>query len=181
MKRTNVTGRSRRVIASLVGVVALTAFIGSAPAHSQGDDGPCRITGGYGALFRDVRLPDGSFAMRGVIILRTRACGDGAKGVDGTFLPMGGTPIKCTPVETPRIDESRCDFTTGVGVGGIAGLPVVVDGTAHTSGVNNDHAHDKDTLEQLMASRIQPGVDLKSSECVLQVPEEMGRFACTLF
>ena len=175
------TARSRRVLASLAVIAAVTGFLGSAPAHSQGADGPCRITGGYAALFRDVLLPDGTFGYRGVMILRTRACGDGPKGIDGVFAPVGAGPVKCTPVETPRLDESRCDFVGIPGALGLAGVPVVVNATAHTSGVNNDHLHDDDTVEQFMASRIQPGAEIKTSECVLQLPEDNGRFACTLF
>jgi hypothetical protein len=178
---TRVTGRSRRLVASLVVVVAIASFLGSAHAHSQGADGECRITGGYAALFRDVLLPDGTFGYRGVMILRTRACGDGPKGIDGTFAPLVGTPAKYTPVETPRIDESRCDFAGLPGVRGLSGMPVLVSATAHTSGVNNDHIHDDDTVEQLMESRIQPNAVVKASDCVLQLPEDNGRYACTLF
>jgi hypothetical protein len=170
---------SRAVAVALA--VGLTAFLGSAPAHSQGDDGACRISGGYAALFHDVALPDGSFAYRGVMILRTRACGDGPKGIDGSFHPLVGTPAKCTPVETPRIDESRCSFEGLPGLGGLAGSPVLVQATGHTSGINNDHVHDDDTLEKLQDSRIQPGVVVESAECVLELPEDGGQRACTLF
>ena len=176
---TNARGRSRRVVAPFLAALVLAA-VGSAPAHSQGADGPCRITGGYAAMFHDLPLADGTFAFRAVIILRTRACGDGPKGVDGVFAPVGGTPAKCTPVETPRIDESRCQFEGLPGVGQ-PGVPVVVSATAHTSGLNNDHIHDDDTLEKLQESRLQPGVEVKSSECVLQLPEDGGQRACTLF
>jgi hypothetical protein len=161
--------------------LALLLLAAAPAAHSEGDEGACRISGGYGAIFHDVPLPDGSFAYRGVIILRTRACGDGPKGVDGTFRPLSGTPATCTPVETPRIDESRCEFTASAGLLGLAGVPVVVNATAHTSGVNNDHVHDDDTVEKLLDSRIQPGAVIESSECVLQLPEDGGRFGCTLF
>jgi hypothetical protein len=167
-------------VLALALAVGLTSLVGSAAAQSPPDDGPCRISGGYAALFHDVALPDGSFAFRGVIILRTRACGDGPKGVDGVFSPLGGTPAKCSPVETPRIDESRCSFE-GVPALGAAGVPVVVSATAHTSGVNNDHAHDDDTVDKLLQSRVQPGVVVKTSECVLEAPEDGGQFACTLF
>jgi hypothetical protein len=88
--------------------------------------------------------------------------------------------VKCTPVETPRIDESRCQFEGLVGLAP-AGVPVVVSATAHTSGINNDHLHDDDTLEKFQDSRIQPGAVIKASECVLEAPEDGGRFACTLF
>ena len=178
---TRVTGHSRRIVASLVAVVAVTSFLGSATARSQGDDGECRITGGYAALFRDVLLPDGTFGYRGVMIMRTRACGDGPKGIDGVYAPLVGQPAKCTPVETPRIDESRCDFVGLPGVVGLSGIPVVVSATGHTTGINNDHLHDDDTVERFMDSRIQPNAVVKTSECVLQLPEDNGRFACTLF
>ena len=173
-------GRTGRAVAVAL-AVGLTAVLGSAPAHSQGDDGECRISGGYAALFHDVALPDGTFAYRGVMIMRTRACGDGPKGIDGSFRPLTGTPAKCTPVETPRIDESRCSFEGLPGVLAITGSPVVVQATGHTSGINNDHVHDDDTLEKLQDSRIQPGVVVKSSECVLELPEDGGQRACTLF
>jgi hypothetical protein len=179
---TNERGRTRRVVASVVAAGVL-AFAGSAPARSQAQDGACRITGGYAAVFHDVLLTDGAFGYRGVIILRTRSCGDGPKGVDGVFTPLAGagSPAKCTPVETPRIDESRCTFEGIPGVGGLPGVPVVVSATAHTTGVNNDHVHDDDTVEKLLESRVQPGAEIKTSECVLQLPEDGGRFACTLF
>jgi hypothetical protein len=176
---TTLRGRTRRVVTVAL-TVALAAVIGSTPARSQGDDGECRITGGYAALSRDQPLPDGTFAARGVMILRTRACGDGPKGIDGVFAPVGGTPAKCTPVETPRIDESRCQFE-GVPAIGPAGAPVAVSATAHTTGVFNDHVHDDDTLEKLQEARIQPNAVVKTSQCVLLLPEDGGRFACTLF
>jgi len=174
-------GRGARLLA-VAAAVAAAALAGSAPAQSQTppDDGPCRITGGYAALFHDLAVGDGTFAYRGVMILRTRACGDGPKGIDGSFQPLGGSLAKCTPVETPRIDESRCDFAGVPGLG-VSGAPVVVQATAHTSGVNNDHAHDDDTLQKLMESKIQPGVVVRTSECVLEVPEDGGQRACTLF
>lgn len=165
----------------MAAVVALlaAAVVTAGPARSQ-DDGACRITGGYGAVFHDLAMPDGSFAFRGVIILRTRACGDGAKGVSGSFQPVGGVTATCTPVETPRIDESRCAFEGSVGFG-TAGVPVVIVATAHTSGVINDHVHDDDTVERLREARIQPGAEVKTSECVVELPEDGGRSACTLF
>ena len=155
------------------------AVVGAGPARSQ-DDGACRITGGYGAVFHDVALPDGSFAFRGVIILRTRSCGDGARGVSGSFHPVGGVAATCTPVETPRIDESRCQFEGSTGIG-TAGVPLVIVATAHTSGVVNDHLHDDDTVERLQESRVQPGAEVKTSECVVELPEDGGRSACSLF
>jgi hypothetical protein len=164
----------------LAAAVAVVTAFGSAPARSQGDDGPCRISGGWAALLHDVALPDGSMAYRGVIILRTRACGDGPKGVTGAFAPIAGSPASCSPIETPRLDESRCAFEGSLGVG-VAGTPVVVTATAHTSGVVNDHVHDDDTAEQLLASRVQPGAEVATSECVLLLPEDGGRYGCTLF
>ena len=166
----------------LAAVVALAVggVLAGGPARSQDGDGACRITGGYGAVFHDVPSPAG-FGYRGVIILRTRSCGDGARGVSGSFAPVGGgTPASCTPVETPRIDESRCEFSASLGFG-TAGMPVVIRATAHTSGVFNDHVHDDDTVERLQESRIQPGAEVKSSECVVALPEDGGRFACSLF
>ena len=160
-------------------VALLAAAFTTAPARSQ-DDGACRITGGYGAVFHDLALPDGTFAFRGVIILRTRSCGDGARGVSGSFHPVGGVSASCTPVETPRIDESRCAFEGSAGMG-TPGMPVVIIANAHTSGVFSDHVHDDDTVERLQESRIQPGAEVKTSECVVELPEDGGRSACTLF
>ena len=168
-------------VAAAAALLAATVVVGAPAANSQDGDGACRITGGYGALFHDVPLADGSFGHRAVIILRTRSCGDGAKGVSGSFVPLGGTPVSCTPVETPRLDESRCSFEGSLGYGAVPGLPVVVNATAHTSGVINDHVHDDDTVERLQEARVQPGVEVRTSECILEVPEDGGRFACTLF
>jgi hypothetical protein len=160
--------------------LALLLLAAAPAAHSEGDEGACRISGGYGAIFHDLAVPDGTFAYRGVMILRTRACGDGPKGIDGNFVIVGGSLVKCSPVETPRIDESRCAFEGVPGLGP-PGAPVMVTATAHTSGVNNDHVHDDDTLQKLQDSRIQPGAEIKSSQCVLELPEDGGRRACTLF
>ena len=171
-----VGGRRRR---SAAAVVLLAGAFVTTPARSQ-DEGACRITGGYGAVFHDLALGDGTFGFRGVIILRTRSCGDGPKGVSGSFHPVGGVSATCTPVETPRLDESRCAFEGSAGLGA-PGMPVVIVATAHTSGVFSDHVHDDDTLEGIQRSRIQPGAEVKTSECVVELPEDGGRSACTLF
>jgi hypothetical protein len=183
MMRGIVQRHRRSVVAGVLVAIAATAAVALvvvAPASSKGQDGPCRISGGYGAVFHDQPLPDGSFGYRGVIILRTRACGDGPKGIDGTFRPVSGSPATCTPVETPRIDESRCEFTASLGLA-LAGTPVVIAATGHTSGAINDHVHDDDTIEKLQEAKVQPGVDVRSSECVLLLPEDGGRSGCTLF
>ena len=83
----------------------------------------------------------------------------------------GDAPHRREPLQLRG--RRRCSAT--------AGVPVVVSATAHTSGVNNDHAHDDDTVNKLLQSKIQPGAVIKTSECVLQLPEDGGQFACTLF
>jgi hypothetical protein len=173
------SGRVRRRAAVVAAALVLT-FLGSAPAHSENRDGPCRIVGGFASVIADQPLPDGSFGYRGAIILFTRACGDGPKGVSGTFRPVAGSPTSCAPIAAPRIDQAACAFTGSLGIG-LAGTPVAVSATGYTSGVVNDHAHDQDTVARLGAAKVQPGADQQTSECVLLVPEAPGRFGCSLF
>jgi hypothetical protein len=178
-------GRRRRgrgaAAASVIAAIALVAF-GSTPARSEGDvhDGACRISGGYGAVLADQALPDGTFGYRGVIILFTKSCGDGPKGVSGTFRPVVGSPATCTPIAAPRIDQAACSFVGSLGVG-LAGTPVVVNASAYTSGVIDEHLHDRDTVKEASDARVQPGAEQLASECVLLLPEDGGRIACSLF
>ena len=165
-------------------VVASTAILlvaGSVPAaQSEDTSGECRIIGGNASLLADQRLPDGSFGFRGIVTILTRACGDGPKGVSAVFAPLAGSPTSCAPVPTPRIDESACAFAGNLSVS-LAGTPVVVTATAYTSGVANEHLRDDDTLEEFQDARIQPGAEERSSQCVVLVPEDGGRFGCSLF
>ena len=161
-----------------VGVVAALAWM--VPAQSEDTSGACRITGGNAALLADQRLPDGTFTLRGVITISTRACGDGPKGVSGAFAPIAGNPFSCAPVPTPRIDESACQFTGSFAIAP-PGTPVTVSATAYTSGAANEHLHDRETLEEFSDARIQPGAEERTSQCVLLVPEDGGRFGCSLF
>lgn len=117
---------------------------------------------------------------RGVITISTQACGDGPKGVSGSFRPLAGTPTTCAPTPTPRIDEGVCTFTGSLGVG-LEGTPVVVTATAYTSGVVNEHVRDRDPLEEMRDARVQPGAEQKTSQCVALLPEDGGRFGCSLF
>jgi hypothetical protein len=169
----------RRLAAVAAATLAL-AILGSAPAHSENTDGACRITGGNAALLADQILPDGSIAFRGVIIVYTRACGDGAKGVSATFAPVAGSPTSCSPTPLPRIDQTACTFHGSLAVG-LEGTPVVVTATAFTSGTSNEHLHDRDTIAEFQDARVQPGVEQKTSQCVVMLPEDGGRFGCTLF
>jgi hypothetical protein len=73
-----------------------------------------------------------------------------------------------------------CSFTGSLGVA-LAGTPVVVTATAFTSGVANEHLRDTDTLEEFSDARIQPGAEERTSQCVVMVPEDGGRFGCSLF
>ena len=171
--------RGRRRAAVLVASLALLVA-GSVPARSEDTSGACRIIGGTAALLADQRLPDGTFAYRGVITITTRACGDGPKGVSGAFAPIAGTATSCAPTPTPRIDESACTFVGSLGFAA-AGTPVVVSATAYTSGVANEHLRDDDTLQEFQDARIQPGAEERTSQCIVTVPEDGGRFACSLF
>lgn len=165
----------RRAAAAVVILVA-----GSVPAaNSEDTSGECRIIGGSASLLADQPLADGSFAFRGIVTIVTRACGDGPKGVTATFTPIAGAATTCAPVPTPRIDEGACAVGS-VGVG-LAGTPVVVSATAYTSGVANEHLHDRDTLQEFQDARIQPGAEERTSQCVVLVPEDGGRFGCSLF
>ncbi len=169
-----------RRLLTISAAVALFSALGSAPAHSENTDGACRIVGGNAALLADVQLPGGGFGLRGVIVLYTRACGDGAKTIAGAFQPVAGSTISCTPTPTPRIDESACSFTGSLGVA-LAGTPVLVTATAVTSGTTNEHLHDRDTVNEFKDARIQPGGQSQTSQCLVTVPEDGGRFGCTLF
>lgn len=174
-----IRARRRLAVVAAVGVLAALASV-SFPARSEDTSGECRIIGGNAALLADQRLPDGTFALRGVITISTQACGDGPKGVSGVFRPVAGNPFSCAPTPTPRIDEGVCTFTGSFGAA-LAGTPVTVSATAYTSGVANEHLRDDDTLEEFQDARIQPGADERTSQCVLLVPEDGGRFGCSLF
>lgn len=155
--------------------------VGSLPARSdEYIDGACRIAGGHAALLADQILPDGTIAYRGAILIVTHGCGDSPKGVSGTFRPVAGTPTSCSPIASPRIDEAACAFAGNLGLG-LEGTPVVVTATAYTSGVINEHVHDRDTAEELGDARFQPGAETVTSECVVMMPEDGGRFGCSLF
>lgn len=165
---------------AVVAAAAIVLGAGSVPAaHSEDTSGECRIIGGNAAVLADQRLPDGTFTLRGVVTILTRACGDGPKGVSATFSPVAGAAVACAPVPTPRIDEGACAVGS-VGVG-LAGTPVVVTATAYTSGVANEHLRDDDTLKEFQDARIQPGAEERTSQCVVLVPEDGGRFGCSLF
>jgi hypothetical protein len=169
-------GRWAAVVATAIVLVA-----GSVPAAlSEDTSGKCRIIGGSASLLADQRLPDGTFGFRGVITILTRACGDGPKGVSGSFMPIAGSPLSCSPTPTPRIDEGVCGFSPVPGFAP-AGTPVIVTATAYTSGVANEHLRDDDTLKEFQDARIQPGAEERSSQCVMMVPEDGGRFGCSLF
>jgi hypothetical protein len=89
--RVGLAGRVARVGVAL----ALVTLVSIGVAGRSVGEGTCRITGGHAALLVDRPLPDGSMGYEGVIFVVTQDCGTGAKGVSGTFAPVGGTPATC--------------------------------------------------------------------------------------
>ena len=172
--------RRRWAVVAAVGLVAAVVSF-SVPAFSEDTSGECRITGGNAALLADQPLPGGGFGLRGVITISTQACGDGPKGVSGVFTPVAGNPFSCAPTPTPRIDEGVCLFSPVPSGAALPGTPMTVSATAYTSGVANEHLHDRETLQEFEDARIQPGAEERTSQCVLLVPEDGGRYGCSLF
>lgn len=96
----------------------------------------------------------------------------GPKGISATFTPIVGSPASCEPSPSVRFDAAACTFTGSIGAG-LAGTLVTISATGYAGGTDQAGLGGGDELT--------PGAQRKVSECIVTMPEDGGRFGCTLF